>query len=166
MFWALLFPILRAAPPGTSDEHISATQFLKMQQADGAIVVTTPQEVSLSDVRKELSFCQKTNLNILGVVENMSWFVCPNCKCETKIFPPVTGGAKKMCEDWKIELLGNIPLDQQLLMSTEKGTSIAVEHPEAESAKAYNSIIDSKFNENPTSRTASTGKKRGNYATS
>ncbi len=68
------------APPGTSDEHISVVTYLKPNSlTDGAIIVTTPQEISLQDVRKELSFCKKTNTRILGVVENMSGFVCPHC---------------------------------------------------------------------------------------
>jgi len=73
--------------------------------------VTTPQEVALLDVRKELSFCKKTNTKILGVVENMSGFICPNCKCESLIFPPTSGGALAMCEEYQTELLGKIPLD-------------------------------------------------------
>ncbi len=67
-------------PPGTSDEHLSIVQYLKMSGIDGAIVVTTPQEVSLLDVRKEITFCKKVNLPIIGVIENMSGFVCPKCK--------------------------------------------------------------------------------------
>ena len=67
-------------PPGTSDEHLSLVQYLSSTQVDGAIIVTTPQEVSLMDVRREINFCRKVNLPILGVVENMSQFICPKCK--------------------------------------------------------------------------------------
>lgn len=70
----------RAAPPGTSDEHISIVQYLKGSVIAGAVVVTTPQEVAMMDVRKEINFCQKTGVPVLGVVENMSGFVCPGCK--------------------------------------------------------------------------------------
>jgi hypothetical protein len=87
----------------------------------------------------------KTNTRVLGVVENMSWFVCPSCKCETKIFPPVTGGAKKMCEDWKLDLLGQIPIDVQLLLSTEKGSSICEDAPDSHSSLAYNTVVDGNF---------------------
>jgi Mrp family chromosome partitioning ATPase len=90
-----------SAPPGTSDEHLSLVQYLQCTENDGAIVVTTPQEVALADVRKELSFCIKTSIPILGVVENMSGFVCPSCKCQAEIFKPTSGGASKMCEDFK-----------------------------------------------------------------
>jgi len=97
--WESLDYLIIDTPPGTSDEHISVVQYLKRANLLGAIVVTTPQEVALSDVRKEINFCKKTDLRILGVVENMSGFVCPNCACQTQIFPPVSGGAQKMCED-------------------------------------------------------------------
>jgi Mrp family chromosome partitioning ATPase len=94
-----------AAPPGTSDEHLSLVQFLKCGENDGAIVVTTPQEVALADVRKELSFCVKTGIPIIGVVENMSGFVCPNCKCQADLFSASSGGATKMCEEFKCKYL-------------------------------------------------------------
>ena len=67
-------------PPGTSDEHLSITQYLKESKIDRAVIITTPQEVALQDVRKEIDFCRKVNIHIIGVVENMSGFVCPNCK--------------------------------------------------------------------------------------
>lgn len=67
-------------PPGTSDEHLSLAQYLRATGVDGAVIVTTPQEVALLDVRKEISFCRKVKIPIIGVVENMSGFVCPNCK--------------------------------------------------------------------------------------
>ena len=67
-------------PPGTSDEHLSIVQYLSSTKVDGAVIITTPQEVSLMDVRKEINFCRKVNLPVIGVVENMSGFVCPKCK--------------------------------------------------------------------------------------
>lgn len=68
-------------PPGTSDEHITIVESVSSSKTDdGAIIVTTPQEVALSDVRKEITFCERSFINIVGVVENMSGFVCPNCK--------------------------------------------------------------------------------------
>jgi hypothetical protein len=79
MRWCLLRWCGGAAPPGTSDEHISIATYLKQSQIDGAVIVTTPQEISLMDVRKEVNFCKKVGIPILGVVENMSGFVCPKC---------------------------------------------------------------------------------------
>jgi Mrp family chromosome partitioning ATPase len=81
--WDELEYLLIDTPPGTSDEHLSIVQFLKPSGITGAIIVTTPQEVSLLDVRKEITFCKKVNLPIIGVVENMSGFVCPKCKVRT-----------------------------------------------------------------------------------
>jgi len=81
--------------------------------------VTTPQEVSLSDVRKEINFCKKTNTKVLGVIENMSGFVCPTCNNCSEIFVPTTGGAKKMCEDMGVPLIGQVPLEPKLLLNTE-----------------------------------------------
>ena len=77
--WGELDYLIIDTPPGTSDEHISVVEFLKAFNPDGAVIVTTPQGVALADVRKELSFCKKVELPILGVVENMSGFVCPHC---------------------------------------------------------------------------------------
>ena len=72
---------------------------------DGAIIVTTPQEIALLDVRKQISFCRKVELPILGVIENMSGFQCPTCKFESKILPSSTGGAEKLCQDTGLQLL-------------------------------------------------------------
>lgn len=77
--WGELDYLLIDTPPGTSDEHISVAENLRDYNPDGAVVVTTPQAVSLADVRKELNFCHKVKIPILGVVENMSGFVCPHC---------------------------------------------------------------------------------------
>lgn len=120
--WDSLDYLIIDTPPGTSDEHISIIKYLKDAKLSGAVIVTTPQEVALLDVRKEINFCFKTQTPILGVVENMSGFVCPSCKCESQIFPPVSGGATTMCEEMNCELLGQIPLDPNLLLSTEGGT--------------------------------------------
>jgi Mrp family chromosome partitioning ATPase len=81
VIWEDLDYLIIDTPPGTSDEHISIIQYLKKTHLAGAIIVTTPQEVALSDVRKEINFCKKTETRVLGVVENMSGFVCPNCAC-------------------------------------------------------------------------------------
>lgn len=97
VMWEELDYLIVDTPPGTSDEHISVINYLKNTNMLGAVIVTTPQEVALADVRKEVNFCKKTETPILGVVENMSEFVCPHCDCSSQIFPPVSGGATKMC---------------------------------------------------------------------
>ncbi|RIA83977.1 cytosolic Fe-S cluster assembly factor nubp1-B-like protein [Glomus cerebriforme] len=112
--WGDLDYMLIDTPPGTSDEHLSITQCLKESGIDGAIIITTPQEVAIQDVRREIDFCRKVKLPILGIVENMSGFVCPNCKGESIIFAPTTGGGKKLAEDEKVPFLGSIPLDPRI----------------------------------------------------
>lgn len=77
--WGELDFLLVDTPPGTSDEHLSVNGYLKESGVDGAVLVTGPQEVSLLDVRKELDFCRKAGIRVIGIVENMSGFVCPNC---------------------------------------------------------------------------------------
>lgn len=86
--WGDLDFLLIDTPPGTSDEHISIAEYLKEYHPDGAVVVTTPQAVALSDVRKELTFCRKVEIPILGIVENMSGFVCPHCSVGSSHRPP------------------------------------------------------------------------------
>lgn len=121
--WGNLDYLIIDAPPGTSDEHISLIQFLKDCEVDGAIIVTTPQEVSLLDVRKEINFCRKSNTNVIGVVENMAGFVCPHCATCSNIFYPSSGGAEKMCSDMNVPYLGRIPLDPAISMAGELGKS-------------------------------------------
>lgn len=105
--------LLIDTPPGTSDEHISlVTQLLSSPSATqkiGAVIVTTPQAISTADVKKELSFCEKTNLKVLGVVENMAGFVCPCCGEVTNVFSK--GGGQVMAKEWGVEFLGSVPID-------------------------------------------------------
>jgi len=140
--WDDLDYLIVDTPPGTSDEHISIIQHLKKTNLHGAIIVTTPQEVALADVRKEVNFCKKTKTNVLGVIENMSGFVCPNCKCESQIFPPVTGGATKMCLDMGIPLLAQVPLEPSLLLSCEKGKCYMAECPDSVTATKFKEIVE------------------------
>jgi Mrp family chromosome partitioning ATPase len=78
--WGPLDYLVVDTPPGTSDEHLSLAQYLKATGIDGAVVLTTPQEVALLDVRKEITFCRKVGIPLIGVVENMAGFVCPSCQ--------------------------------------------------------------------------------------
>lgn len=107
--------LLIDTPPGTSDEHISLvtqlmdpTKLLPTQKL-GAVIVTTPQAISTADVKKELSFCQKTNLKVLGVVENMAGYVCPCCGEITNVFSK--GGGQVMAREWGVKFLGSVPID-------------------------------------------------------
>lgn len=115
--------LLIDTPPGTSDEHISLAETLQKDalpgQVAGAVVVTTPQAVATADVRKELNFCTKTNIRVLGVVENMSGYVCPHCSECTDIFG--SGGGKSMAEEFSVPFLGSVPMDAQFISLVEEG---------------------------------------------
>ncbi|KAM4632055.1 cytosolic Fe-S cluster assembly factor NUBP1 [Discoglossus pictus] len=139
--WGELDYLIIDTPPGTSDEHLSVVQYLSSAHIDGAVIITTPQEVSLQDVRKEINFCHKVKLPIIGVVENMSGFICPKCKNESQIFPPTTGGAEKMCSDLNIPLLGKVPLDPNIGKSCDTGKSFLTEAPDSPATESYRKII-------------------------
>merc|ERR1711872_388613 len=112
-------------PPGTSDEHITVMEALKdavaAGQVDGAVLVTTPQAVAVGDVRRELTFCRKVGLTVLGIVENMSGYVCPNCSECTNIFS--SGGGKVLAEHSKVPFLGSIPIEPGLALAAEEGNN-------------------------------------------
>lgn len=128
VIWNTLDYLLIDTPPGTSDEHISVVETLLHTTASnptypdqlaGAVVVTTPQAVATADVRKELNFCAKTNLRVLGIVENMSGFVCPNCSECTDLFS--SKGGWLMAEEFGIQFLGSTPIDPEFGMLVETG---------------------------------------------
>lgn len=129
-------------PPGTSDEHITVVQYLKNAGLDGAVIITTPQDVSCIDVRREISFCKKVGIPILGLVENMSGFVCPKCSHESFIFRPTSGGGEKLAKDTDIPFLGKIPLDPQVMHACETGKSILKEYPSSPASRALLEIVD------------------------
>ncbi|KAK9458090.1 P-loop containing nucleoside triphosphate hydrolase protein [Dipodascopsis uninucleata] len=116
--WGDLDYLLIDTPPGTSDEHISIAEQLQLAKPDGAVLVTTPQAVATADVRKELSFCRKVGFDILGVVENMSGFICPHCAECSHIFS--RGGGEKLAEHFNIPFLGSVPIDPQFVMMIEQ----------------------------------------------
>uniref|UniRef100_A0A183H2V9 beta-ketoacyl-[acyl-carrier-protein] synthase I n=1 Tax=Onchocerca flexuosa TaxID=387005 RepID=A0A183H2V9_9BILA len=120
--WGSLDYLLIDTPPGTSDEHISIVQFLlQAGSVEGAIVITTPQEISLLDVRKEIDFCRRTKINVLGVIENMSSFICPCCSKLSQLFPRTTGGAETMCSELSVPLLVSLPFDGRMAECADAG---------------------------------------------
>lgn len=129
-------------PPGTSDEHLSIASYLKESGITGAIVLTTPQEVAIQDVRRIISFCRKTSIPILGVVENMSGFICGNCNGTSEIFLPTTGGAERLCREEGLDLLGKIPLDSKIGKSCDFGQDWLEEFPDSLATQAYYKIVD------------------------
>ncbi len=129
-------------PPGTSDEHLSIVQYLKKVNITGAIIITTPQELALQDVRKEINFCKKVNIPILGVVENMAGFVCPNCTHKSDIFAANTGGAHEMCKQLDLRFLGSLPLDPRIAMACDSGIDFWDEFEDLDTAQVYKTVID------------------------
>ncbi|ORC87647.1 putative nucleotide-binding protein [Trypanosoma theileri] len=119
--WGALDYLIIDTPPGTSDEHLTLCEVLRPLNPAGAVIVTTPQDVATDDVKKELSFCHKMGIRCLGIVENMSGFVCPHCAHCTDIFS--RGGGKKLAEMYEVEFLGSIPIDPMLSIAEDKGQS-------------------------------------------
>lgn len=127
VLWPELDFLLIDTPPGTSDEHISLLETLLKQtgvsgrpnQLAGAVVVTTPQAISISDVKKELNFCKKTGVRVLGVVENMAGFVCPNCSECCNVFSK--GGGQIMAQEFDVPFLGSVPIDPAFVQLIEEG---------------------------------------------
>lgn len=140
--WGTLDYLIVDTPPGTSDEHLSIVQLLKESGIDGAVLITTPQEVALQDVAREIDFCRKVGVPVLGLVENMAGFVCPNCKGESQIFRPTTGGAARLAKEMGVELLGSVPLDPRIGKSADYGVSFLEEYPDSPGTTAYLNIIE------------------------
>lgn len=120
----------------------SIVSYLKESGISGAIIVTTPQEVSLQDVRREISFCRKLAVPILGVVENMSGFVCPSCNGLSEIFVPTSGGAEALCKEEGLELLGKVPLDPRIGRGCDFGRDWLEEWPESMATRAYFDVVE------------------------
>lgn len=139
--WGQLDALFIDTPPGTSDEHLSIVTYLSESSMDGAVIVTTPQEVSLMDVRKEINFCRKVNLPVIGVIENMSGFVCPNCGHEEAIFSPSTGGAQEMCKQMGVPFLGRVPLDGRIAKAGDDGRSLTQMEPGGAVARCLDLVI-------------------------
>ncbi|GMM31834.1 Fe-S cluster-binding ATPase [Martiniozyma asiatica (nom. inval.)] len=140
--WGQLDYLVIDTPPGTSDEHIVVNNYMKDIGIDGAIVVTTPQEVALLDVRKEINFCKKAGIKILGLVENMDGFVCPGCSGESKIFKPTTGGGKQLALEMEIPYLGSVPLDPRIGRCCDEGKCFFDEFPDSPASEGILDIVD------------------------
>lgn len=139
--WGDLDFLLVDTPPGTSDEHLSVNSFLKESGIDGAVMVTTPQEVALLDVRKEIDFCRKAGIKVLGLVENMSGFVCPNCTHKSQIFRATTGGGAALAKEMGIPFLGEVPLDPRIGRSCDYGESFFEAFPDSPACTALKGVV-------------------------
>lgn len=114
--WGELDYLVVDAPPGTGDEPLTVAQLVPGAEA---IIITTPQEVSLLDVRKSIDFCRQVNLSITGIIENMSGFLCPHCGNRTDIFG--SGGGRRLAEEAGLSFLGELPLDPAVVQGGDRG---------------------------------------------
>jgi ATP-binding protein involved in chromosome partitioning len=124
-------------PPGTGDAQISVGQLVELT---GGIVVTTPQDISLIDVKRAIRMFEKMNIDVLGVIENMSTFFCPHCGKETRIFGE--GGGKKLELEMGVKLLGNVPIDPEIVNSGDSGLPVVLLNENSPSSKAFLSIAE------------------------
>lgn len=144
--WGQLDYLIVDSPPGTGDEPLSICQLI--DDADGALIVTTPQDVAISDVRKCINFCGKLHLPVLGVIENMSGFVCPHCGERTDLFG--SGGGERMAVEMGVPFLGRVPLDPQVVASGDEGKPFASFASQSETAKAFATMVRRLVGEEPT----------------
>ncbi len=122
-------------PPGTGDEPLSIAQ--QIPDVTGAVIVTTPQDVALQAVKRSINFAKKLDMEVLGVVENMSSFKCPNCGEEIELFGK--GGGKKMSEEIGVPFLGSVPFNPEIVKSGEEGDPSS--YQSSESSESFNKIV-------------------------
>ena len=136
--WGDLDYLVVDSPPGTGDEPLSICQLI--EDADGAVVVTTPQDVAVADVRKCITFCRQLSMPVLGVIENMSGFACPHCGEVTNLFK--SGGGERMAADMGVPFLGRIPMDPTVVESGDAGQPFAYHHGSSPAARAFEAITE------------------------
>jgi Mrp family chromosome partitioning ATPase/predicted Fe-Mo cluster-binding NifX family protein len=135
--WGDLDYLIVDSPPGTGDEPLSIAQM--MNEGASAIIVTTPQELAINDVRKCITFCRKVNVPVLGVIENMSGFVCPHCHTAVNIFKK--DGGVHMARNMGVPFLGSIPIDPEIVEASDTGRPYVYAYSESETAQAFRTAI-------------------------
>lgn len=135
--WGNLDYLLIDSPPGTGDEPLTVAQLIKDARS---IIVTTPQEVALADVRKSINFCKTVKMEIFGLIENMSGYICPHCGKAIDIFG--TGGGEKTATMTGIDFLGRIPFDPNMVKCGDEGKSFQDKYSESTVSKAFKEIAD------------------------
>ena len=131
--WGPLDYLLFDLPPGTGNEQITIIDFIG--EVDGAVVVTTPQDLAILDARKMISFSRDSNVPIVGVIENMSTMSCPHCEKDIDVFKK--GGGQKLAEELVLPYLGNIPLDGNIVANSDSGQPVVLSRPDSVAAKAF-----------------------------
>lgn len=137
VLWGELDVLLIDMPPGTGDVHLTLVQ---QTPVNGAIIVTTPQDIALIDARRGLKMFEQVNTPVVGIVENMSYFVCPECGHRENIF--LSGGGKKAADELNTSFLGELPIDAEVAETGDSGTPIVVAEPKGEHAKRFDEIAD------------------------
>lgn len=136
--WGALDFLFIDLPPGTGDEPLSVMQLLP--DMDGVVIVTIPSEVSQNVVGKAITFSRQLNIPVIGTIENMSGFICPECGAETSIFK--TGGGESISQEYSVPFLGRIPIDPRICESSDLGHPFIMEHPDSPASKAFMEIVE------------------------
>ena len=136
--WGPLDYLLFDLPPGTGNEQITIIDFIG--EVDGAVVVTTPQDLAILDARKMISFSRDSNLPIVGVIENMSTMTCPHCEKDIDVFKK--GGGKNLAEELVLPYLGSIPLDGEIVANSDNGQPVVLSRPDSVAAKAFMKLAE------------------------
>ena len=135
--WGALDYLIVDSPPGTGDEPLSLVQ--TMENLTGAIIVTQPQQLSVDDVRRSVSFCEKLELPVLGIVENMSGFICPKCGQVVDIFK--SGGGETLANEKNTPFLGKVPIDPNIVEASDDGKPFVYHFGKSPAAKAFEDIV-------------------------
>ncbi len=136
--WGELDFLLIDLPPGTGDEPLSVMQLIP--DMDGVVIVTIPSEVSQIVVKKAVNFARQLKVPIIGIIENMSGFVCPKCGAVIDIFK--RGGGEKIAEEMGVPFLGSIPIDPEICLDSDKGMPFIIEHTDSPASKAFMEIVE------------------------
>jgi ATP-binding protein involved in chromosome partitioning len=136
--WGELDFLLIDLPPGTGDEPLSVMQLLP--EMDGVVIVTIPSEVSQTVVGKAITFSRQLKVPVIGIIENMSGFVCPECGAEAHIFK--TGGGERISEEYAVPFLGSVPLDPRICEASDLGHPFIIEKSDSLASKAFMEIVE------------------------
>ena len=136
--WGPLDYLLFDLPPGTGNEQITIIDFIG--EVDGAVVVTTPQDLAILDARKMISFSRDSNVPIVGVIENMSTMSCPHCEKDIDVFKK--GGGKNLAEELVLPYLGSIPLDGEIVANSDNGQPVVLSRPDSVAAQAFMTLAE------------------------